>query len=218
MQILYADNHIVVSVKPAGMVTESGQEVSLEDVVKVWAKEHYQKPGDIFIKPVHRLDKPASGIVLFAKTSKALTRLHAAFRERKIEKTYLALLEGNLVQEEGVLEDFLLKEDFRAKQSLDPSAKLAKLSYKVCARSLKHTLVQVHLHTGRYHQIRAQFSSRGHPIVGDQKYGSKDLLSGGQIALHHAEISFFHPVSGQKMTFSAPSSLELLSLDIFLSL
>jgi 23S rRNA pseudouridine1911/1915/1917 synthase len=200
MQVLFADNHIIVVEKPSGIATE-GEDQSLEDLVGMWARDHYQKTGNVFIKAAHRLDKPASGIVIFAKTSKALTRLHAAFRQRKVEKMYIALLEGYLPQEEGVFEDFLLKEEYKTTPSKDPKAKKAILSFKVIARSQGRTLVQVALDTGRYHQIRVQFSCRGYPIVGDHKYGAKSFLKEKEIALHHEQIRFPHPISQEDMSF-----------------
>jgi len=209
MQILFADNHIIVAEKSAGISTE-GEEGCLEDLVKAWAKEHYEKKGAVFLKAVHRLDKPASGIVVFAKTSKALSRLHTAFRERLIFKKYLALIEGILPKDEGVLEDFLLREEYRSSTSAEGEGKKASLSYKVLARHKDTTLVEVDLHTGRYHQIRVQFSLRGHPIVGDHKYGAKTVLQGKKIALHHQRIEFFHPVSQERCVFTSEPKEELL--------
>lgn len=209
MQILFADNHIIVAEKPSGISTE-GEEGCLEDLVKGWAKEHYQKKGEVFLKAVHRLDKPASGLVLFAKSSKALARLHEAFRERKVFKKYLALVEGILKEDEGILEDFLIREEYRCVSGDSSSGKKASLSYKICARHKDSTLVEVDLHTGRYHQIRVQFSIRGYPIVGDQKYGAKTSVGKHKIMLHHKQIRFAHPISQEMMSFTAEPKEELL--------
>ena len=167
MDILYADNHIVVVNKRAGLATESNEQESLEKEGKIWIKERYNKPGSVFLHAAHRLDKPVSGIVILAKTTKALIRLQEAFRTKQTKKTYLALVEGTLSEPSGDLEDFLVHGDFCAHIStnLNPKAKRASLSY----RTLGNSLLEIMLHTGRYHQIRAQFSHRGHPILNDTR-------------------------------------------------
>lgn len=203
MEVLYADNHIIVVNKPAGIATESSDEVSLESEVKEWAKQKYHKPGAVFAKAAHRLDKSVSGIVVFAKTSKALERLHESFRSRKVKKTYFALVEGKLLRQEDLLEDELLRQEFRScVDKGNPLAKKAVLSYKVLEYRKGKTFIEVCLHTGRYHQIRVQFSSRGHPVVNDRKYGARQVASSHQIALHHGKLEMVHPTLLKEMTFT----------------
>lgn len=204
LDILYADNHVVVVKKPSGIPTQSEDGPSVEKEARLWAKQYFSKPGEVFLYAVHRLDKPVSGILLLAKTSKALERLHRFFREKRMKKTYRALVEGVLMQEEGVLEDYLRQEEFRAvlSSSADPKAKLCRLSYKVLERCPFATLVEIDLDTGRYHQIRAQFSHLGHPIVGDLKYGAS-YMGNQRIALHHQKMEFPHPITKELLLFEA---------------
>lgn len=203
MEVLYADNHIIVVNKPAGIATESSDQVSLELEVKEWVRQKYNKAGAVFAKAAHRLDKSVSGIVVFAKTSKALQRLHESFRSRKVKKTYFALVEGKIAKQEDLLEDDLLRKEFcSCVDRGNPLAKKAILSYKVLKYIRDNTFIEVHLHTGRYHQIRVQFSSRGHPIVNDKKYGAKQVTVSHQIALHHGKLEMIHPTLLKEMTFT----------------
>jgi 23S rRNA pseudouridine1911/1915/1917 synthase len=207
VQVLYFDNHIVVVKKASGIPTQAVDGVSLEQEARVWAKKQFEKKGEVFLYVAHRLDKPVSGIVLLAKTSKALERLQKAFRERSMQKTYVALLEGALEKEQGVLENYLAQQEFRTMitSQEDPKGKLCRLSYKVLERMPFSSLVEIDLHTGRYHQIRAQFSHLGHPVVGDVKYGAKHISNRpSQIALHHQKIEFSHPVTQKNMLFEVP--------------
>ena len=207
MKILYEDNHILAVDKPAGMLTQPTdlESESLESLAKAWIKEKYQKPGNVFLGVVHRLDRPVSGIVLFAKTSKALSRLNEALRERKFKKTYCALVEGKVTKDQDTLEHYLRHDDYAASVSSkkDPEAKLARLHYEVLTRFEKSTLLKVDLETGRYHQIRAQLSAAGHPIVGDDKYGSRQAAGGGGIALHHSHLQFIHPVTEESVVIES---------------
>jgi 23S rRNA pseudouridine1911/1915/1917 synthase len=204
MDVLYFDNHMIVVNKPAGIPVESSEGDSLESRVKLWVKETYDKKGDVFLHAAHRIDKPVSGIVLLAKTSKALARLQESFRSRLTRKTYLALVEGVLEKEEDLLEDYLVHNSFCAASSSkdDPRAKYAALSYKLKKKGKTTSLLEVDLHTGRYHQIRFQFGSRGHPILQDKKYGASSAQE--CIGLHHATIAIPHPISKKEMVFTAP--------------
>lgn len=211
MEVLYFDNHIIVVRKAPGIPTQAIDGASVEREARVWAKKQFDKKGDVFLYVAHRLDKPVSGIVLLAKTSKALERLQKAFRERRMQKTYVALVEGSLQEDHGVLEDYLAQAEFRTSISSaeNPQAKLCRLSYKVLERLPYSSLVEIDLHTGRYHQIRAQFSHLGHPIVGDVKYGARHIANRpGQIALHHQRMEFFHPVTQAKMFFESSPPRE----------
>ena len=218
MEVLYFDNHIIVLNKSSGISTESNDQESLEAQVKLWAKKQYGKPGDVFLRPAHRLDKCVSGIVIFAKTSKALSRLHESFRARQLQKTYTALIQGTLKEDTGSLEDYLVHEEFFAAVSTekDVRAKHAKLSYTVKKKRATASLIELDLHTGRYHQIRVQFGARGHPVVNDVKYGAKQVGDEHKVALHHGKLTFVHPVSKKEMTFDAklPSYWQKMFCDL----
>lgn len=211
MQIVYFDNHIVVVRKPAGIPTQSEEETSVEIEARIWAKKQFNKNGEVFLYALHRLDKPVSGIVLLAKTSKALERLHKSFREKQMKKTYVALVEGVIKENSGVLEHYLAQGEFRSLASVesDPNAKFCRLSYTVIERTSFSSLVEIDLETGRYHQIRCQFSQLGHPVVGDLKYGAK-YISGrkNHIALHHQKMQFPHPVTKEILSFEVPPLKE----------
>ncbi len=205
LEVLYEDNHIIVVNKPAGLLTQpSGtDQPSLEALVKAWIKEKYQKPGNVFLEAVHRLDKAVSGVVLFAKTSKALSRLNASMRSKETKKIYLAHVEGALSKSEGVLENYLIHDEYHATvvDANTKDAKLARLHYRVIGRDKDLSLVEIVLETGRYHQIRAQFAALGCPIVGDVKYGSKTPWKKEAIALHHQSLQIPHPITHALMTF-----------------
>lgn len=208
LEILYEDNHLIALNKPAGLLTQpSGtDEESLEALVKSWIKDKYQKPGSVFLGAVHRLDKAVSGVVLFARTSKSLSRLQEAMRNRKISKTYLALIEGFLEDSEGTLTHFLIHDDHEARvvKAENPEAKKCVLHYRVLQKWKDGHVVEIDLVTGRYHQIRAQFAAIGHPIWGDRKYGAKLPYPGLGIALHHYQMSLDHPVQDTKIDVKAP--------------
>jgi len=212
MKIVFCDNHLLVAVKPAGISTQPHQEgkTNLLDQAKAWLKKEFKKPGNVFLEPVHRLDKPASGLVLFARSSKALSRLNEMMREQKIEKTYFAWVEGILTQKEGSLEHYLFHGEHRAKavNHSHPQAKLACLHYVQVDQKKGNTFVEIHLETGRYHQIRAQFAEIGHPILGDAKYGSSSPWKKDQIALHHGRLRFSHPVTKEELCFATSMSLD----------
>lgn len=208
LDILYKDNHIVVFNKKAGLLTQETDKESfcLHALAKEWLKEEKKTEGNVFIHPVHRLDRLASGIVLFAKTSKALSRLNEAFAQRKeVGKKYRAIVEG-IPRKEGELSHFLEHGDFRAHvvPESHPWAKSAKLSFSICGYWKGGAIVDITLFSGRYHQIRAQFAHIGHPIVGDRKYGAKTFFEQEAIALHHLYMEISHPVSGQRLEFHSP--------------
>lgn len=205
IECIYEDNHLLALNKPANLLTQpsgTGQE-SLESIAKQWLKKKYGKPGNVFLEAVHRLDKQVSGVVLFAKTSKAVSRMKMAMREKHCEKIYRAMVEGEMKEECGVFEDFLIQEDYRAKIAKEhcPGSKKAVLRYQAIAVKNGNTLVEIELETGRYHQIRAQFSHRGYPILGDVKYGGKKWPNQEGIALQHIRLTVPHPITGNKITF-----------------
>lgn len=208
--ILYEDNHLLIVNKRCGDLVQpdpSG-ESALEDQIKAFIKIRDAKPGDVFLGVVHRIDRPVSGAVLFAKTTKALVRLNEMIRDGQIHKIYWALTEQTPDPENGELLHYILR-DGRTNRSraLDlpkAEAKQARLRYTTLGASSHYTLVEVELLTGRHHQIRAQFSKVGCPIRGDLKYGAKRSVPGGGISLHSRSISFEHPVRREPLVVTAP--------------
>ncbi len=170
-EIVYCDNHLVVAVKPSGWLTQpdESERVNLEAFVKNWVKREFHKPGAVFLHCIHRLDRPVFGLVLFARTSKALSRLNEASRQGNIERRYVAEVEGIVSEKEGVLEHWLIHGDHRAVVVPEgqEEAKRAVLNFRALQQREHTTLIEVELETGRYHQIRAQFGALGHPVVGD---------------------------------------------------
>jgi 23S rRNA pseudouridine1911/1915/1917 synthase len=207
-EIVFSDNHILVAVKPCGLLTQpddSGDD-SLEAFAKEWVKKEYNKPGNVYLHAIHRLDRPVSGLVLFARTSKALSRLNEQSRDQEIQRTYIAEVEGILPAKEGRLDHYLIHGDHRAivAKASDKEAKHARLTFKVIHFQKHSTIVAIELETGRYHQIRAQFSASGHPVVGDKRYGGKEG-DGKEIHLHCAKMAFEHPVTKELSTFESPA-------------
>lgn len=209
LEILFEDNHLIAVVKPGGLPTQPtpDSENSLETLVKAYIKEKYQKPGAVFLHAIHRLDKAASGIVLFARTSKALSRMNEEMRDGAIQKEYTALVAGHLKQKSATLENYLLHGEHRAivvpKSHSDGKKSL--LLYDVLKETKDQSLLRIELYTGRYHQIRAQLSHLGHPIVGDKKYGSTLPFHPG-IALHASKLAFNHPVTKEKIVLQSAFS------------
>ena len=199
LQVLYEDNHLFGVVKPAGMLVQGDRtgDVSLLDIARQWLIEKYQKPGSAFVGMVHRLDRPVAGVVLLAKTSKAASRLTAQFRDRTTHKSYLAVVEGDVAPPSGRLLHYIKRgtTNRRVKIAAAPfeDAQNAELSYVVRDRRDGLSFVEVTLHTGRHHQIRAQFACIGHPIVGDHKYGARSILPDKSLALFAWQLEVAHP-------------------------
>ena len=210
MEVLYEDNHLIVINKQSGDITQGDKtgDEPLSDKVKAYIKAKYDKPGAVFLGVVHRLDRPVSGIVLYARTSKALERMNKKYREKDIQKTYWAVVEQSPAEPEGTLVHFLKKNPEKNKSfvSKDESngAKRSSLHYRTLAHSDKYTLLEVELHTGRHHQIRVQLSSMGCVIKGDLKYGAKRSNPDGSIHLHARYLSFEHPVTKEQIRITAP--------------
>ena len=202
-KILYEDNHILVVVKPCNIPVQadSSKDLDLLTNLKEYIKEKYNKPGNVYLGLVHRLDRPVGGVMVFARTSKAAARLSKAIQNNEVSKTYLAVVNGILENKKGIMEDYLLKIESEHKTIVDKNGKYAKLEYEVLEEKENLSLVSVHLITGRSHQIRVQFASRGIPLWGDNKY-NKDAKAGEQIALWSYELSFIHPVIKEIMTFN----------------
>ena len=208
LDILYEDNHCIAVFKAARVLTAGDRtgDVSLLEMVKQYLKDKYRKPGNVYVGLVHRLDRPVSGVVLFARTSKALSRLNEQVRDQEIQRIYIAEVEGILPAKEGRLDHYLIHGDHRAVVATEKNkeAKHARLTYQVI-RFLPHTtVVSIELETGRYHQIRAQFSATGHPVVGDKRYGAKSG-DGEEIHLHCAKLAFEHPVTKEVQAFESPA-------------
>jgi 23S rRNA pseudouridine1911/1915/1917 synthase len=207
--VLYEDNHCLAVAKPARVLTAGDKtgDVSLLEMAREYLKEKYQKPGNVFVGLVHRLDRPVSGVVLFARTSKAAARLSEQFREGTISKVYHAIVEGTVKGPSGEFVDWLLKnEPTNTVRSVDPDTPGARescLRFRRIRVSRELTLLEITPATGRSHQIRVQLATRGHPIHGDGKYGSKYSLQ-GTIALHAAQLTFDHPTRHEPVTVSAP--------------
>ena len=203
IKVIYEDNHIIVVEKPINVPTceDDSKDIDLLSLVKLYIKEKYNKPGNVYLGLVHRLDRPVGGIMVFAKTSKAASRLNDQIRNNEVVKKYYAVITGILKNKSDILKDYLLKDSKMNKVIVDKKGKYAELDYKVIAEKENLSLVEVNLHTGRSHQIRVQFSSRNYPLFGDQKYNKKAIV-GEQIALYSFSLSFKHPISKEMMTFT----------------
>ena len=207
LKILYEDNHIIVVEKKPNIPSQSDKtgDIDMLTLVKDYIKEKYKKPGNVYLGLVHRLDRPVGGIMIFAKTSKAASRLSNQVREKIFKKKYLAVVDGKFEKNQGTLEDYLYKDErhnmSKVVKKEKKNSKLAKLDYKVLKyNQVKDlSLVEINLHTGRHHQIRVQLSSFGHSIFGDQKYGTRG--KGKQIALWAYELTIIHPVTKEELTF-----------------
>ncbi|KRO76457.1 MAG: RluA family pseudouridine synthase [Bacteroidetes bacterium] len=212
--ILWEDNHLLIVSKPAGMLVQG--DITGDRCLKDWAEEdvarRFRKPGKAFIGLPHRLDRPTSGLVVLAKTSKALARMNAVFSGRDIQKTYWAIVEGHVDPPNGRLVHHLVR-DGKTKKSFvsqRPDAQEAILRYQILEKGDRYSLVEIDLETGRHHQIRVQLQAIGHPIKGDLKYGSKRSNPDGGIHLHARRISFIHPVSQERIEVLAPLPEEAL--------
>ena len=208
VKVLYEDNHLIVAIKPAGVLSQSdgSNAPDMLTILKAYIKEKYQKPGEVYLGLVHRLDRPVSGVMVFARTSKAASRLSEQIRTRRVEKIYRCVVNG-VLEGEGRLENFISKDEASNTVTVSdvekPGFKASYLDYRALASKDGMTLVEVKLGTGRSHQIRAQMAHAGHPLIGDQKYGKKDNRT-KDIALEAYKLSFEHPVKREFITFEAP--------------
>ncbi|MBD5295550.1 MAG: RNA pseudouridine synthase [Bacteroides sp.] len=218
MEVVYEDNHIIIVNKAPGEIVQGDKtgDTPLSEIIKEWLKKKYNKPGNVFCGVVHRIDRPVSGLVIFAKTSKALARLNDMLRNNQIHKTYWALVEGHPQQSEATLECFM-KSDGRMNKSFpckpsDKDAKKAVLKYNTVARGDRYSILEVNLITGRKHQIRMQLSQTGHPIKGDLKYGARRSNPDGGISLLAKRIEFIHPVSKEPISIEIDPTPEMQKL------
>ena len=201
MKILYEDNHIIVVVKDYNIPVQedSSKDLDMINMIKSYLKEKYNKPGNVYLGLIHRLDRPVGGVMVFAKTSKAAKRLSEEIRNKKVEKRYIALVHGK-VEESGVFKDYLSRDEKTNTTYVDKNGKESILEYKLIDYKNDMSLVDINLITGRHHQIRVQFKSRNHPIYGDQKYG---IDKGGiQIHLWAYKLKFKHPTKDEIMEFT----------------
>ena len=217
MTVLYEDNHIIAVNKTCNEIVQGDKtgDTPLAETVKVYIKEKYHKPGEVFLGVTHRLDRPTSGVVLFARTSKALSRLNEMFKSHEqIRKTYWAIVQGAPKQADDRLENWLVRNEAQNKsyittppkpspQGRGKDAKLAVLTYKTLVKGEHYTLLEVNLETGRHHQIRCQLAAIGCPIKGDLKYGAKRSNPDGGICLHARKIEFIHPVKKENICITA---------------
>ena len=216
MEVVYEDNHIIIVYKESGEIVQGDKtgDRPLSDIVKDYIKERYQKPGAVFLGVVHRLDRPVSGLVVFARTSKALTRLNNMFRDGEVHKTYWAIVSkteegrGEMDDSSHTLEHWLVRNEKQNKSyAYDhevPNSKKAILKYRIIGHSDRYTLLEVNLLTGRHHQIRCQLAAMGCPIKGDLKYGAKRSNPDGSISLLSHRVEFIHPVSKERIAVESP--------------
>lgn len=216
MEIIYEDNHIIIVNKKPGEIVQGDKtgDKPIVEMVKEYLKVKYQKPGNVFCGVVHRIDRPVAGLVILAKTSKALSRLNEMLRKGEIHKSYLALVEGNPQKDSDRLENYLVSDGRINKTFItdekNPEAKKSILEYSTVKIGDRYSLLSVNLLTGRKHQIRAQLSAMGNPIKGDLKYGARRSNPDGGISLQSARLSFIHPVSKTPLQFEAPPIADFL--------
>lgn len=216
MNVLYEDNHIIIVNKASGEIVQGDKtgDTPLVETVRAYIKEKYNKPGNVFCGLTHRLDRPVSGVVIFAKTSKALERINNMLKNHEIKKTYWAIVKNTPKQAEGTLVNYLVRNEKQNKSyaypTEKPNSKRAELNYKVIGKSDNYTLLEVNLITGRHHQIRCQLAAMGCPIKGDLKYGFARSNPDGSISLHARSVEFTHPVSKELIHVEAPTPVDNL--------
>ena len=216
LQVLFEDNHIIVVNKRPGDIVQGDKtgDKPLSEVVKLYLKEKYNKPGNVYLGVVHRLDRPTSGIVLFAKTSKALPRLNKLFQKKEAQKTYWAIVKNAPPKKSDTLVHFLKRNQKQNKSYAHikevPDSKKAILEYRIVKKLDNYSLLEIDLHTGRHHQIRSQLSAIGSPIKGDLKYGFNRSNKDASIHLHARELKFIHPVKKEEVHIIAPPPREVL--------
>jgi 23S rRNA pseudouridine1911/1915/1917 synthase len=216
IEVLYEDNHLIAINKKTGDIVQGDKtgDRPLSEILKEYVKEKFQKPGAAFLGVVHRIDRPVSGVVLFARTSKALERMNELFREKKVQKTYWAVVKNAPPSESGSLIHYLKKDEVknksRAYENEVAGSLRSWLDYKVIAKSDNYFLLEINPHTGRHHQIRVQLSAMGCPIKGDVKYGFDRTNEDGSIHLHARKVAFTHPVKKEEIVITAPVPEEKL--------
>jgi 23S rRNA pseudouridine1911/1915/1917 synthase len=216
LQILHEDNHLIVVNKRVGDIVQGDKtgDKPLSEIVKEYIKEKYNKPGEVFLGVVHRLDRPTTGIVVFAKTSKALTRLNELFKNRETQKTYWAIVKNKPSKSQDTLTHYLKRNEknntSKAHINEVPESKIASLDYKIIQELTNYFVLEINLHTGRHHQIRAQLSAIGSPIKGDLKYGFDRSNPDGGIHLHARQLDFIHPVTKEQLSITSPTPEDVI--------
>ena len=216
MNVLYEDNHIIIVNKASGEIVQGDKtgDTPLVETVRAYIKDKYNKPGNVFCGLTHRLDRPVSGVVIFAKTSKALERINNMLQKHEIKKTYWAIVKNAPKQSEGTLVNYLVRNEKQNKSyaynTEKPNSKRAELNYQIIGQSDRYTLLEVNLITGRHHQIRCQLAAMGCPIKGDLKYGFARSNPDGSISLHARSVEFTHPVSKELIHVEAPTPVDNL--------
>ena len=216
LQILHEDNHLIVVNKRVGDIVQGDKtgDKPLSEIVKEYIKDKYNKPGEVFLGVVHRLDRPTTGIVVFARTSKALSRMNELFSNRETQKTYWAVVKNKPEKSQDKLVHYIKRNEknntSKAHLNEVPDSKLASLEYKIIKELTNYTALEIELHTGRHHQIRAQLAAIGSPIKGDLKYGFDRSNPDGGIHLHARKLSFTHPVSKEAITIIAPTPDDVI--------
>ena len=216
LQILHEDNHLIVVNKRVGDIVQGDKtgDKPLSEIVKEYIKEKFNKPGEVFLGVVHRLDRPTTGIVVFARTSKALTRMNELFSNRETQKTYWAVVTNKPATNQAKVVHYLKRNEknntSKAHLKEVPESKMASLNYKIIKELTNYTALEIELHTGRHHQIRAQLSAIGSPIKGDLKYGFDRSNPDGGIHLHARKLHFIHPVSKEELTIIAPTPNDVI--------
>jgi 23S rRNA pseudouridine1911/1915/1917 synthase len=216
LQVIYEDNHLIVVNKRVGDIVQGDKtgDKPLSEVVKEYIKDKYNKPGEVFLGVVHRLDRPTTGIVVFARTSKALSRMNELFSNRETQKTYWAVVKNKPIKSQDKLVHYIKRNEknntSKAHLNEVPDSKLASLEYKIIKELTNYTALEIQLHTGRHHQIRAQLAAIGSPIKGDLKYGFDRSNPDGGIHLHARKLFFTHPVSKEVITIIAPTPDDVI--------
>ncbi len=216
MKIIFEDNHLIAVNKRAGEIVQGDKtgDEALSETVKIFLKEKYKKPGNVFCGVIHRIDRPVSGVVLFAKTSKMLERMNELFRSKEVRKTYWAIVKNKPPKNEDTLTHYLIKDEAKNKSRASlfpkPKALQCQLAYKVIATSDNYFLLEINPYTGRHHQIRVQLSAIGCPIKGDLKYGTQRSNPDGSIHLHARKVQFIHPVKNEPVEIIADTPNEVL--------
>lgn len=216
LQVLHEDNHLIVINKRVGDIVQGDKtgDKPLSEVIKEYIKDKYNKPGDVFLGVIHRLDRPTTGIVLFARTSKALTRMNALFSNRETQKTYWTIVKNKPQNSEDKLVHYLKRNEknntSKAHAKEVPESKIASLDYKIIASLQNYYALEINLHTGRHHQIRAQLAAIGSPIKGDLKYGFDRSNPDGGIHLHARKLVFIHPVTKENIEITAPTPNDVI--------
>lgn len=220
MKVVYEDNHLIIVYKESGEIVQGDKtgDIPLSDTVKGYIKEKYQKPGEVFLGVVHRLDRPVSGLVIFARTSKALSRLNDMFRRGDVHKTYWAITKNAPLRPMGTLTNWLVRNEKQNKSYVYdkevPQSKQAVLNYRLVGQAEHYYLLEIQLLTGRHHQIRSQLAHMGCPIKGDLKYGAKRSNPDGSISLLSCKVEFVHPVSKKVIAIDSPLPEDTLWQEI----